>query len=111
MTGPWPPDVTQAQQWKQPLDRRCQIHTRCNCPSHPKGWIDEAGTQQWMRTMQNTRPEGATISKRFMLLWDMCCAHITESCRKMGLDLVTISGGLSSVLQPLDMCLFIYILF
>ena len=38
--------------------------------AHPKGWMDEAGTQQWLRQVWNTRP-GAMISKCSMLAWNM----------------------------------------
>jgi len=76
--------------------------------AHPKGWMDEAGTQQWLRQVWNARP-GAMISKRSMLVWDMFRAHVTESCRRTARDLRTdmavIPGGLTSVLQPLDVCL------
>src|SRR6218665_1265677 len=76
--------------------------------AHPKGWMDEAGTQQWLRQVWNTRP-GAMMSKRSMLVWNMFRAHITETSRKTPQDLRTdmavIPGGLTSVLQPLDVCL------
>ena len=76
--------------------------------AHPKGWMDEAGTQQWLRQVWNTRP-GAMISKRSMLVWDMFRAHVTDTCKKttseIRTDMVVIPGGLTSVLQPLDVCL------
>lgn len=76
--------------------------------AHPKGWMDEAGTQQWLHQVWNTRP-GAMMSKRSMLVWDMFRAHITENCKKtarnLRTDLAVIPGGLTSVLQPLDVCL------
>ena len=70
--------------------------------------MDEAGTQQWLRQVWNARP-GAMMAKRSMLVWDMFRAHVTESCRNTARDLRTdmaiIPGGLTFVLQPLDVCL------
>ena len=70
--------------------------------AHPKGWMDEAGTQQWLRQVWNARP-GAMIAKRLMLVWDMFRAHVTESCRKTARDLrrdtAVIPGGLTLTLR------------
>src|SRR6218665_3059281 len=44
-----------------------------------------------------------------MLVWDMFRAHLTEPCKKTARnlrpDMAVIPGGLTSVLQPQDVCL------
>ena len=76
--------------------------------AHPKGWMDEQGTQSWISNVWNKRP-GAMLSKRSLLVWDMFRAHLTDGCKKTAIahktDLAVIPGGLTSVLQPLDVCL------
>jgi hypothetical protein len=76
--------------------------------AHPNGWMDETGIQKWLHQVWNCRP-GAMMARRSMLVWDMFRAHITESVKKTIKDLksdtAVIPGGLTSVLQPLDVCL------
>jgi len=76
--------------------------------SHPKGWMDEQGVKIWLSNVWNRRP-GALLRKRSLLVWDMFRAHLCDSmkaeARKLKVDLAVIPGGLTSVLQPLDICL------
>jgi len=76
--------------------------------AHPKGWMDEAGTKDWLRDVWNKRP-GALLNQRSMLVWDMFRAHITDdvkaAVKSRNTDLCVIPGGLTSMLQPLDVCL------
>jgi len=73
--------------------------------AHPKGWMDEEGTKDWLKTVWQTRP-GALLNKRSMLVWDMFRAHLTDdvkkTARKNKVDLCVIPGGLTSMVQPLD---------
>ena len=76
--------------------------------AHPKGWMDEQGTKSWISNVWNKRP-GSMLNKRSLLVWDMFRAHLTDGCKKtaagLKTDLAVIPGGLTSVLQPLDVCL------
>ena len=76
--------------------------------AHIKGWMDEAGVQEWLKHVWNVR-SGALLWKRAMLVWDQFRAHLTdtvkESARQLKTDLCVIPGGLTSALQPLDVCL------
>ena len=75
--------------------------------AHPKCWMDE-GDKLWLQTVWNGRA-GALIQKKSLLVWDMFRAHLSDSCKKtareMKTDLAVIPGGLTSVLQPLDVCI------
>ena len=53
-------------QMEDPAEKR-EIRPRCHSP---KGWMDEAGTQQWLHQVWNARP-GAMMDKRSMLDWDV----------------------------------------
>ena len=74
--------------------------------AHPKGWMDTDGTRDWLKKVW--RP-GALLGKRVMLVWDMFRAHITDEVKgevaRMKTDMCVIPGGLTSVLQPLDVCI------
>ena len=75
---------------------------------HEKGWMDEDGITLWLEKVWNKRP-GALLKKPAMLVWDQFRAHLTEPVKKKLDKLKTqqavIPGGLTSVLQPLDVCL------
>ena len=75
---------------------------------HFKGWMDEEGVRFWLNKVWNRRP-GALLKKRSLLVWDMFRAHLTDpmkaEAKKLKADLAVIPGGLTSVLQPLDVCL------
>jgi len=73
-----------------------------------KGWMDEEGVKAWMRAVWDARP-GALLHKKLLLVWDMFRAHLTDgtkdAAKEMRTDLCVIPGGLTSLLQPLDVCL------
>ena len=66
--------------------------------------MDE-GVRGWLQTVWNKRP-GALLKKRSILIWDMFRAYLTENVKNeasaLKTDLAVIPGGLTSVLQPLD---------
>jgi hypothetical protein len=75
---------------------------------HPKGWMDENGVVIWLDKVWNTRP-GALIKKKSLLVWDQFRAHKTdmvkEKVKKLNTTQAMIPGGLTSILQPLDVVL------
>ena len=75
---------------------------------HPKGWMDEAGLKVWIQKVWSARP-GGLLRKRSLLIWDSFRAHLVDSVkealRKTNTDIAVIPGGLTSVLQPLDVSL------
>ena len=76
--------------------------------AQPKGWMDEDGVMFWLENIWGRRP-GALLKKRSMLVWDMFSAHLKETVRdavkENRTDMCVIPGGLTSQLQPLDVCL------
>ena len=61
--------------------------------------------------MWNKRP-GAVFNKSFLLVWNMFVVHRCEKVKKeaernifLKTTLAVIPGGLTSLLQPLDVCL------
>lgn len=76
--------------------------------ANEKGWMDERGTLGWLEKVWNHR-KGAAFKKPSLLVWDSFQAHLTESvkekCREMNTTVAVIPGGLTSLLQPLDVCL------
>ena len=75
---------------------------------HPKGWMDEEGCKLWLDKVWRHRPAAARglRNPRSLLVWDQFSAHLTESVstkvRSMNTDVAVIPGGLTGVLQPLD---------
>ena len=77
--------------------------------AHPKGWIDEKGMNISMKKVWKYRP-GGLLRTRSLMVWDSFHCHLMESVkRKMQkehcTDIAVIPGGLTSVIQPLDVCL------
>lgn len=74
---------------------------------HPKGWMDEKGIILWLNKVWITRP-GALL-KKSMLVWDQFRSHLTDTVKDKLKSLKTfqavIPGGLTSILQPLDVVL------
>lgn len=71
------------------------------------GWIDEDGVRLWLNKIWDKRP--GNFNNRSLLSWDMFRSHLTDKVKQNLKDLRTeqavIPGGLTSVLQPLDVCL------
>jgi hypothetical protein len=70
--------------------------------------MDERGTLEWLDKVWNKRP-GALLKKPSILVWDSFRAHKTaDVARKVDslkTSVAVIPGGLTSILQPLDVCL------
>lgn len=77
--------------------------------AHIKGWMDEVGTKQWLNKVWNARPGAALKKKPSPFVWDMFRAHVTDGVKEEAKSdkttLAVIPGGLTSLLQPLDVCL------
>ena len=65
----------------------------------------------WLENVWNRRP-GALLRKRSLLEWDIFSAHaahlketVKSALQKERTDMAVIPGGLTSQLQPLDVCL------
>ena len=75
---------------------------------HLKGWMDEEGTLIWIRKIWS-RALGHLNRKQSMLVWDQFSSHLTEKVkRRLAEEKTTqavIPGGLTGILQPLDVCL------
>lgn len=73
-----------------------------------KGWMDVEGVQFWMKNIWDRRP-GSMRHRRSLLVWDMFSAHLENNVKsaaiREGTDMCVIPGGLTSQLQPLDVCL------
>jgi hypothetical protein len=60
---------------------------------------------EWLKILWGHRP-GAFVNQPSMLVLDACKGHVTDSVkdqfRKMKTELVVFPGGMTSVLQPMD---------
>nr|XP_002730631.1 PREDICTED: pogo transposable element with KRAB domain-like [Saccoglossus kowalevskii] len=67
-----------------------------------KGYINESLCLPWIR---NTFPRRNDDSRR-LLIWDSCSVHLTPAVKEelysRNVDIAVIPGGLTSLLQPLD---------
>ena len=72
---------------------------------HFKGWMDEDGIMLWLEKVWSNRPD-ALMQKKALPVWDKFCAHKTKKVKDVLKQIKTsqamIPGGLTSVLQPLD---------
>lgn len=75
---------------------------------HENGWMDESGVHLWIEKVWNVHLDFVRNKKR-LLVWDMFRSHLTENVKKhlqrSNTATAVIPGGLTSVLQPLDVCL------
>ena len=76
--------------------------------NHVKGWMDEKGVMKWLDKVWSRR-DGGLRKKPSMLVWDMFRAHLTEPIKKHLKEIKTVQtvipGGLTGMLQPLDVSL------
>ena len=70
-----------------------------------KGWMNDEGCIIWLKRIWASRPGGLRREKS-LLVWDMFRSHqvesITKAVRATNTDIAVIPGGLTSVVQPLD---------
>jgi hypothetical protein len=70
-----------------------------------KGWMTEELMLEWLKIVWSHRP-GTFLNQLSMLVLDTFKGHVTDSVKdqlcKMKIKLVVIPGGLTSVLQPMD---------
>ena len=75
---------------------------------HPRGWMDEDGMKLWIRKVWCNRP-GGLMKRKSLLVFDSFRAHLVlgveGTLREENTDICVIPGGLTSQLQPLDVCL------
>ncbi|KAK9404800.1 hypothetical protein NXF25_009627 [Crotalus adamanteus] len=76
----------------------------CFVHMNEKGWMDEERVKLWLDNVWSRRP-GGLIEKRSLLVW----AHLTPSTKqrlaRIKTDAAVIPAGLTSLVQPLDVCL------
>lgn len=76
--------------------------------AHENAWMNSDLFVDWVKTVWEKRP-GAMLAKRSMLVLDSFRGHTTEEVKdrlsRNGTDLVVIPGGMTSMLQPLDVSL------
>jgi hypothetical protein len=77
------------------------IHVRVQ----EKGWMDQDLVKDWIDKVWDRRP-GALRRQKAMLVLDSFRGHLNEDVKKKlqrgRTDMVVIPGGLTSILQPLD---------
>ncbi|CAL1281597.1 unnamed protein product [Larinioides sclopetarius] len=75
---------------------------------HMKDYMDECGDLNWLENTWSQR-KFAVFNKPSLLFWDSFKVHLTdevlEKSRKLNAKLAIIPGGLTSMLQPLDVCI------
>ena len=75
---------------------------------HPRGWMDEDGMKLWIRKVWCARP-GGLMKRKSVIVFDSFRAHLVPGVegklREENTDICVIPGGLTSQLQPLDVCL------
>lgn len=73
-----------------------------------KGWMDETLVLDWVKSVWCRRP-GALLSFPSILVLDAFRCHLVESVKRLlresGTELIVIPGGMTSQLQPLDVCI------
>ncbi|XP_062829050.1 pogo transposable element with KRAB domain isoform X2 [Anolis carolinensis] len=91
------------------LPKKVEFPPQITVRTHVKGWMDEDGTKKWLEEIWNGRPGAALETKPSLLVWDMFRAHTSDDIKKLAessqVTLAVVPGGLTSVLQPLDVCL------
>lgn len=76
--------------------------------AQPKGWMTEELMKDWIDVVWNKRP-GAMLQPKSLLVLDAFKGHTTDpvknALKKKKSDIGIIPGGMTSQLQPLDVCL------
>jgi hypothetical protein len=74
---------------------------------HPKGWMDETGMKIWFNKIWEKRPgRNQTAKPKSLLVLDSFESHKTDFIKNIAkyenTNLAIIPGGLTSIVQPLD---------
>ncbi|KAG8198248.1 hypothetical protein JTE90_021505 [Oedothorax gibbosus] len=91
------------------LPKNVKFAARVIVRPQAKGWMDEDGVVDWISKVWDQRP-GAALGKKSLLVWDSFRAHLTDKVKEKVKESrrtsqVVIPGGLTSILQPLDVCI------
>jgi len=80
-----------------------EVFVRCQ----EKGWMDQGLVQDWLRTVWSK--VGGLTRKKSMLVWDSFRAHLSAPIRStlksLNTEPVVIPGGMTSMVQPLDVAI------
>ena len=72
---------------------------------HQKGWMDQVGLVDWVDAVWSRRP-GGLLKKPGLIVWDSFKPHMSKKIKKklrqLKTDTVIILGGLTPIVQPLD---------
>ena len=72
------------------------------------GWMDKDGIKLWLNKVWSRR-DGGLLKKPSLLVWDQFRAHLTDDVRQCTRENKTVQavihGGLTGMLQPLDVSL------
>ena len=72
-----------------------------------KEWMDQGLVQDWLRTMWSKI--GSLTRKKSMLVWDSFRAHLSalirSTLKSLNTEPVVIPGGMTSMVQPLDVAI------
>ena len=72
-----------------------------------KGWMNEEMVKDWINTVWSK--VGGLSRKQSLLVWDSFRAHLSNPVRRalktVNTECAVIPGGMTSILQPLDVCL------
>ena len=72
-----------------------------------KGWMDQGLVQDWLRTVWSK--VGGFTRKKSMLVWDSFRAHssapICSMLKSLNTEPIVIPGGMTSMVQPLDVAI------
>lgn len=94
---------------RKAMPKNLKIPAGVSVRVHPNGWMDKGGTKFWLRNVWGRRPGAGLRKHPSILVWDKFHAHITGTikaeAKKMATTLAVVPGGLTSMLQPLDVCL------
>lgn len=75
--------------------------------SQDSGWMDSSLVEDWVKCVWQRRP-GALLGRKSLLVLDSYRGHTTDDVKKHikdgKTDLAIIPGGMTSILQPLDVC-------
>ena len=75
---------------------------------HENDWMDQAGVKLWINNVWNKR-NGGLRKEHSLLVWDMFRSHLKSETKnylnQSNTATVVIPGGLTSLLQPLDLSL------